>query len=229
LIVAIFASTVIASGVSMQLGLVGPKGEKGDKGDTGATGPQGPQGETGSQGATGPTGATGARGATGPQGPAGPEGPQGIQGPQGPQGEQGPPGPATVFARWSVTWRTLTGDLQWGSEVGTSQFSPTFDYNWGTGTVFLGYDDYIGFSATMQVNMTRNGPVSFTMGSDDGSRLYVDGVQQLDDWSQHSYRTTTTVLYLTQGIHTLTLWYYEVTNTARVSFNCDQDILMWNP
>jgi len=171
----------------------------------------------------GPKGDKGDTGDTGTTGTMGPQGLQGIQ------GVQGPAGPATVFARWDVHWRTLTGDLQWGSEVGTSRFSSTFDYNWGSGTVFLGYDDYIGFQATMQVNMSRNGPVTFMVGSDDGVRLYVDGVLQIDDYSQHSYRTTSKVLSPSQGMHTLILWYYEVATTARVSFQCDSDLVMWNP
>jgi len=74
LIAAILAASLLATGISMQIGLQGPQGEKGDKGDTGATGPQGPQG---SQGPAGPQGATG---------PAGPQGAQGAQGPQGAPG-----------------------------------------------------------------------------------------------------------------------------------------------
>jgi hypothetical protein len=61
LIVAIVASSLIASVVSMQYAK-GPKGDKGDKGDTGGTG---------ATGATGAAGATGATGAAGPQGPRG--------------------------------------------------------------------------------------------------------------------------------------------------------------
>jgi len=170
--------------------------------------------------------------AIGPKGPKGDKGETGAQGPAGAQGAtgpQGPAGPATVFAQWDVHWRTLTGDLQWGAEVGTQTFCSAFDYNWGSGVLFLGYDDYVGFQATMQVNMKRSGPVTFTVGSDDGIRLYVDGVQQIDDYGQHSYRTTSKLISLSQGTHTLTLWYYEVISSARVSFNCDSDILMWNP
>ena len=61
LVVAILASSLIASAVSMQYAK-GPQGDKGDKGDTGATG---------------------ATGATGPQGETGPQGTQGERGPRG--------------------------------------------------------------------------------------------------------------------------------------------------
>ena len=177
---------------------VGP--EKGDKGDLG------PQGETGAQG---------------------PQGMPGLQGEQGPKGEKGDPAATVVFAQWDVTWRTLTGDLKWGAEVGTSNFCSSFDHNWGDGTIFMGYDDYIGFQATMQVKMQRDGPVTFTVGSDDGVRLYIDGVKKIDDYGQHAYRTKSITINLSQGAHTLTLWYYEVIGGARVSFECDSDILMW--
>jgi len=167
----------------------------------------------------------GDKGEPGPQGETGPQGPRGEQ---GPKGDKGDPGATIVFAQWDVQWKTLTGDLKWGAEVGTSKFSSTFDYNWGDGTIFMGYDDYIGFQATMQVKMQRDGPVTFTVGSDDGVRLYIDGVKEIDDYAQHMYRTRSITIDLSQGTHTLTLWYYEVTGGARVSFDCDSDILMWH-
>ena len=214
-------------------GATGPQGATGAKGDTGPAGgpagPQGPVGATGPQGSPGPTGATGSAGSTGPAGSTGATGATGAAGATGATGATGSAGPATVFAQWTASWRTLTGDLQWGAIVGTSQLCSTFDYNWGTGSIFLGYDDYIGFVASMQIRMQRNGPVTFTIGSDDGVRLLVDDVVQLDDYSQHGYRTVSTTINLSPGYHTLTLYYYEVTSTARVSFNCDSDLLRWNP
>lgn len=161
------------------------------------------------------------------KGPKGDKGDTGPQGPQGEKGDKGDTGPTVVFAQWDVSWRTLTGDLQWGAEVGTSKFCSTFDYNWGTGVIFLGYDDYIGFRATMQVKIQRDGPVAFTIGSDDGSELYIDDVKKIDNWGSHAYRTRSITLYLSQGIHSLTLRYYDISSYARISFNCDSDILMW--
>jgi len=169
------------------------------------------------------------KGDKGDPGPQGETGLQGPQGEQGPKGDKGDPGTTVVFAQWDVTWRTLTGDLKWGAEVGTSKFCSTFDYNWGSGAVFLGYDDYIGFVATMQVKMQRSGPVTFTVGSDDGIQFLIDGVMKIDDYGQHAYRTRSITIDLSLGTHTLTLYYYEVTGGARVSFDCDSDILMWNP
>ncbi len=215
LIIAIVASSLISVLASMQWALIqGPKGDKGDKGDTGATGPQGAQGLQGIQGQQGPKGDTGSIG---------------PQGTQGPKGEKGDTGPATVFARWTLTWYTLSGSLQWGASVGTSTWGSMFDNDFGAGALFQAYGDYIGFQATMIVNMQRDGPVHFVVGSDDGSKLYVDGGLWMDSWSAHSYRETTVTGGLSRGFHTLTLWYYDVAGPARISFNCDPDILMWNP
>jgi len=40
----------------------------------------------------------------------------------------------------------------------------------------------------MTINMQRDGPVHFVIGSDDGSQLYVDGELWIDNWGSHSYR-----------------------------------------
>jgi len=176
------------------------KGPKGDKGDNGNTGDTGPQG------------------------------PKGDTGDTGPKGDKGEPGNETVFARWDVHWRTLTGDYQWGAEVGTNQFSPNFFYNWGNGVIFLGYDDWVGFTATMQIKVQRNGPIAFTVGADDECRFYIDGGIWIDLGVRSSYRTQSVIANgLSQGFHTLTLTYSESYGWAAVSFACDPDILMWNP
>jgi hypothetical protein len=201
IIIAILASSAISIFAANQLNMPGLKGEKGDTGTIGPQGPQGPQGPKGDTGATGP---------------------------QGIPGKDGTNGTTVTFAKWNVNWHIFTGDMQPGPSVGTSTFCSTFDYDWGTGTVFSIYDDYIGFTATMQVNMQRSGPVTFTVGSDDGHILYLDGVVVVTDWAAlHSYRTQTAMRYLTFGTHTLTLEYRETYGAARVSFECDSDILAW--
>jgi hypothetical protein len=163
-------------------------------------------------------------GLKGEKGDTGAIGPQGLQGPQGLKGDPA----AVTFAKWNVNWHTFTGDMLPGPSVGNSTFCSTFDYDWGTGIVFSIYDDYIGFTATMQVKMQRSGPVAFTVGSDDGHILYLDGVVVVTDWAAlHSYRTQTAIQYLTFGTHTLSLEYRETSGAARVSFECDSDILAW--
>jgi hypothetical protein len=153
----------------------------------------------------------------------------GPTGPQGPQGPPGPAGPTLTFAKWSVNWKTLTGDYQWGASVGSSQFPAVFNYNWGSSAVFQGYDDFIGFDATMQVKMQRNGPVSFTISSDDASRLSLDGTVIINLWSNGGHAATSKVVYLTPGLHTLKLEWYDIGAGAYITFTCDNDITMWYP
>lgn len=164
------------------------------------------------------------------RGPKGDKGDVGQTGPKGDKGEIGEPGSETVFAQWDVHWRTLTGDYKWGAEVGTSKFSPNFFYNWGNGVIFLGYDDWIGFEATMQIKVQRNGPITFTVGADDECSLYIDDVLRIDLSQRLAYRTQSIIASdLSQGFHTLRLTYSESYGWAAVSFECDIDVLMWNP
>ena len=157
-------------------------------------------------------------------------GPKGDKGDTGERGETGPPGPAgpeTVFAQWAVTWWTIT-DGDWGSKIGNSIWGPVFDYDYGEGVLFEGLYDYIGFQAEMIINMQRDGPVHLLIGSDDGSQLRVDGNLLIDDWDSHGYRQTGVTMPLSKGLHKLELWYREIRWNARISFDCDLDLLMWN-
>lgn len=54
------------------------------------------------------------------------------------------------------------------------------------------------FSArwTLTANFTA-GPHTFTVGSDDGHRLYIDGTRVLDTWRDQAYATRTTTQNLT--------------------------------
>jgi uncharacterized membrane protein YidH (DUF202 family) len=133
----------------------------------------------------------------------------------------------TKKTEWNVTWYTFTPEGKWGAPVGYSTFPATFTYNWDKGKVYEDYGDYICFIATAIINVPRSGPVSFTIGSDDGSKLYIDGQEVIDLWWDHGYITKTAVVNLTPGKHTLTLYYYERTVNAMVSFTADSDVLTW--
>jgi len=61
------------------------------------------------------------------------------------------------------------------------------------------------------------GSHTFTVGGDDGVRLYVDGVIALDWWSDHSYSTQTVTQSLAAGNHTVVLAFYENGGQARAT------------
>lgn len=145
--------------------------------------------------------------------------------------------PPPVHTTWHFDWYNLEGitdwdvlGVPWNMLVGTSEFPSTFDNDWGTGPVYGGYADHIGFGATATINMQRpsGGPVKFVVGGDDGIRLYLDGKVIIDDWNRNNeYRVNTVTVNLTPGKHALWLRYYDWTGAARVSFNCDSDVLEW--
>jgi len=139
------------------------------------------------------------------------------------------PNTRTVFARWNLTWLLVLESGEWGASVGNSTWGAVFDYDFGTNAIFGSYTDLVGFRATMTINMQRDGPVHFVIGSDDGSELRVDGEVWIDNWGTHGYREMSVTRNLSKGNHTLTLWYFDWNADARVSFNCDPDILVWNP
>lgn len=129
-------------------------------------------------------------------------------------------------SEWHVSWWNFTGWKEWGYEIGESSFPAIFDYDWKDGAIFGEYKDNIGFKATMEIYVNKAEPVFFEIGSDDGSRLFVDGEMVIDNWEGGVYRTKSVTLNLDVGKHYLELWYFEGTGWARVSFECDQDVLI---
>ena len=134
---------------------------------------------------------------------------------------------------WHVSWRTVDPQNwntldQWSTgEIGTSNFSPMFSYarEW---YAFQNYQDWIGFVATMQVEVREDGPVTFTIGSDDGARLFVDDELQIDIWRRTGYEKMSKTIQLNKGFHTLRLEWFDGGGWAIVSFQCDSpDILTW--
>lgn len=49
----------------------------------------------------------------------------------------------------------------------------------------------------------------------------------IDLWGDHYYTEKSTVIYLNPGKYTLTLYYYDRTGHAKVSFYADPDVLTW--
>lgn len=92
------------------------------------------------------------------------------------------------------------------------------DHDWGTGSpsaALLGVDHY---SARWVRTMTFDQEwYSFTVGADDGYRLYVDGVLIGGCWCSRSYTTDKMSHLMSAGEHTVRLDYFEGTGSSRVS------------
>jgi hypothetical protein len=65
----------------------------------------------------------------------------------------------------------------------------------------------------------KPGTVVFTIGSDDGSVLYVDDKKVADVWGDHPYAKASGSVALDAGKHTLRLDYFQGGGDARVSFD----------
>ena len=130
--------------------------------------------------------------------------------------------------QWQVTWYTLTVARQWGAAVGSQLFDSTFRYDWGSGIVYGGYSDGIGFSAAASFYLEAAGMYTFTLSSDDGAILYLDQSTVINMWSDGSHSTVNQLWWVSTGWHNIKIDYYEWTGTARIRFDIDKgDLLTW--
>jgi hypothetical protein len=95
-----------------------------------------------------------------------------------------------------------------------------FDRNYGSGVVAYGRSDYICFMAGRTLQVSSIASYVFTVGGDDGVRLYVDDQLVVNGWAIQPYKTyPSSPIQLTAGDHKLRLEYFEKTDDAQVSFS----------
>jgi len=124
----------------------------------------------------------------------------------------------TVRSTWGGKWYTITEAGAWRDFVGEQVLPSTFHYSWEEGDVFGGHAEFIGFTAYATINVFRFGPVHFAIGSDDGSRLYLNGQLIIDNWERGSYHTREATISLIPG---------QWTGDAALSFDADKEVLEW--
>ena len=91
---------------------------------------------------------------------------------------------------------------------------------WDSGVLVGGIqDDLIGFRSGRTIYFPDAGTYTFTLGSDDGARLWIDDDLEIDRWIDQAYSTSSKNVYLTAGNHRFRIDYYEYIWDARVSFN----------
>ena len=93
----------------------------------------------------------------------------------------------------------------------------TVNFNWGTAAPASGVTaDNFSVRWTGQVQAPATGNFVFTTTSDDGIRLWVNGVQVINNWTDHSSTTNNSAaVALTAGVkYTITLEYYEKGGSA---------------
>ena len=69
--------------------------------------------------------------------------------------------------------------------------------------------DFFGFRFTARLQIDTAGDYTFYTNSDDGSRLYVNGVQVVDNDGLHGPRERSGVITLTEGMHELVVTFFE--------------------
>ena len=116
---------------------------------------------------------------------------------------------------WDRIWcnKGLTGKLADAPDQGVLQFND----DWGNGVVAGIRADDIGFKSGRKVNLSE-GLYTFTLGSDDGSKLWVDGSICIDYWADQGYTERTCQRNLSSGNHDLRIDWYENGGAARASF-----------
>lgn len=108
-----------------------------------------------------------------------------------------------------------------GSPViaGACESGPEIGHDWGAGNPGGGMPNDL-WSARWQGSFDFDATTyTFSLGSDDGSRLYVDNTLVIDGWSDHGFTTLTGHKALTAGSHTVKVEYYESGGDAKVDFS----------
>ncbi|WET00817.1 T9SS sorting signal type C domain-containing protein [Flavobacterium sp. YJ01] len=71
----------------------------------------------------------------------------------------------------------------------------------------------------MTANLAEAGQYNFMLGSDDGIRLYIDGVKVFERWNQHSYTVDALLQTLSAGSHQFILEYFELDGSSRAAIS----------
>jgi len=118
---------------------------------------------------------------------------------------------------WDRVWcdMSFTSKLADAPDEGNIQF----DNSWGAGILAAGRADNIGFRSGRTISLPSTGTYIFTVGSDDGVRVWIDGNSVLDKWIDKGYSTDTFTKDLNAGNHQFRIDYYENVGDARVSFS----------
>jgi hypothetical protein len=139
------------------------------------------------------------------------------------QSEAPPPTPSYPSDRWERLWYVYTGDLgsPWGQYLGNGPDEPSRDFttDWGQDVLAYGRSDHVGFVSSRTVDMA-SGKWTFTVVSDDGVRLYIDGELVIDAWKiQPPTAYTYTRTFDSAGSHQLRLEYFENQYGAKLSLD----------
>ena len=132
--------------------------------------------------------------------------------------------PGTILAAKSLPQNGLTWQAQYWNNVNLAgepvlqRHEVQIDYDWGTAapnpTI---HSDNFSARWTRYIE-TQTDTYRFTVTSDDGIRVWVDGVPLIDEWYDHAPQTFTALSELSAGYHWVVVEYYEHGGSAMVRF-----------
>ena len=100
------------------------------------------------------------------------------------------------------------------------------DFNWGLDAPLADFrEDNFSIRWDTCLTVDTAVTVTFQLGSDDGSRLLIDGRAIIDHWGAHPFSTKAGVTALTPGVHHVEVQYSELNWDARIRLSADKGLL----
>jgi len=97
---------------------------------------------------------------------------------------------------------------------------PSVNFSWGTGSPHPSVTaDNFSARWTGSFPIVSPGTYTFSLTTDDGARLWIDGVLEIDKWFPQAATTYTKNVVLSSGTHIIKLEYYELTGVATVALS----------
>ena len=177
-------------------------------------------------------GTNGTNGAPGAQGPAGPAGINGTNGTNGVSPTVNNIACAVYDLSQSLPTQfsavPLFSSLLYGpiAVVNIPDFNSPNGLQFLVGTAAAAYanSQYVGLDCISKLVISTAGTYQFNLSSDDGSYLYIDGIQVVSNDQLHGYPgpTPTGSAYLTMGFHNIEVTYFNNQGPSGLS-------LTWTP
>ena len=124
------------------------------------------------------------------------------------------PGTCPAIAGWKAEYFNNTS---LGGSPALCRDDASINFNWGTGSPATGLPSNSFSVRWTRIQTFSAGTYTFTLGSDDGGRLFIDGVRVIDAWGDRAYATNSVTRTLTAGVHTIQMEFYENLGSARAT------------
>jgi hypothetical protein len=119
-----------------------------------------------------------------------------------------------------LTAQYFSGGAPYLQTLVNTRIDAGVNFNWANGNNPAGNADFFSVRWTGFIKAPTTGTYTFYVNSDDGSRLWVNGVQITNDWSDHALNETSGTILLTAGTkYSVTLEYYESGGQSEVELS----------